>query len=169
VYPLAAPDPVYRETIHITKDNIQVIAPIRDIAVVPPVGGDPSFLVEANYVVIRGFEMTGPSISIGILFEGSHNTFADNVIHPSFDPDVNAIVATETGGSNDNIIENNTIYDSKYGIVVLNGMRFIISGNSISTPQVAHGIQLIADNDGVQGILRHTLPDIFPPMLTEIS
>ena len=180
VYPPLAPGPYYNESVSIKKNDLQIIAQGSGVIVIPTVGGDPSFGVYADHVVIRGFEMTGPSLSMGIKFEGSHNIFADNLIHPLPDsPDVNALTSEDTGGSDYNIIENNTIYDAGfairmvappdedlnegniirnntiydvvYGITVMNGNGFRISGNSITSNQGGHGIQIIADNNGDQG------------------
>jgi len=184
------PEGYYNESVSITKNNLQIIAQGSGVKVIPTVGGDPSFGVYADHVVIRGFEMTGPDISMGIQFEGSHNIFADNTIHPTYKDDVNAIVSRETGGSDYNTIENNTIYDAgfgirmvvppedlnkgniirnntfydvDYGITVMNGDGFRISENNIITNS-GDGIciQIIADNNGVQGyhrITNNTLKD----------
>jgi len=122
VYPLEAPGPYYyNESVSITKNDLQIIAQDSGVTVHSPNEGVPTFTVHADHVVIRGFdELTGVYLTTGIDFEGSYNTFADNIINPGSAPGINAISCrTDDGGSNFNRIENNTIVHADIGIAVI--------------------------------------------------
>lgn len=173
----------YEESVLVTTDHLEIIAESDGVTVFSPNGGTAAFTVYANHVTIRGFnELTGIQDCVpGIRFEGSHNTFADNVINPGSCPGVNALVCRDDdGGSNYNCIENNTIVHADLGIVmtstsaedlnigniiknntlnniagtgiaVENGLGFNITGNTIPGSTFGYGISVIADNNTPQG------------------
>lgn len=178
----------YEESVLVTTDHLEIIAESDGVTVFSPNGGTAAFTVFANHVTIRGFdELTGIEDCVpGIEFEGSHNTFAENVINPGSCPGVNAFVCRDPdGGSNFNRIENNTIVHGDLGIVmtstsadalnigniiknntindiwvagicVQNGRGFNISGNTIPNAFDGHGITVIASNNTPQGKHRIT-------------
>jgi parallel beta-helix repeat protein len=72
-------------------------------------------------VTVRGFEIAyGQDCDPGIMFEGSHNTFADNYIYLNASClGVNAITCRDhDGGTDYNIIEGNTIDQADIGIII---------------------------------------------------
>ena len=105
----------YGESVVVSKDNISIISTTAHGAVVDPPGAGNCFSVDANYVTVDGFELTGVTGGYGIGFSGSHNTFQNNTIH-----NINSggtgggICCWDTGTkgpSNYNTISNNIIYD----------------------------------------------------------
>lgn len=116
---------VYEENVLITKNNLWILAQGEGVILDPPgevgvqTGG---FMVNADHVTIRGFEiLAGRNCAVGIQFEGSHNTFAENGVF--FDQtsgcmDHTAVTCRDNdGGSDYNTIENNEI-GAGYAILV---------------------------------------------------
>jgi parallel beta-helix repeat protein len=135
--------------------------------VTSPDEGEACFDVEADHVVIEGFELTGPPLTAGIRFEGSHNVFAENTIQDLSGTDVSAVVCMDAdGGSNHNKIVNNTITGSWKGIVIQAGSDdapdavnkgSVIRGNIISevveTPVlVENGIGFVVAGNQITGV-----------------
>jgi hypothetical protein len=112
------------------------------VKVTSPDEGEACFEVKADHVVIKGFELTGPPLTAGIRFEGSHNVFRDNKITDLSGTDVSALVCMDAdGGSNHNKIVDNTISGAWNGIVIQAGSddtpdavnkRNAIKGNTIT-------------------------------------
>ena len=180
----------YKESVKVQTNNLQIIAQDSGVTVYSPTGLEAAFTVRADHVVIRGFDqLTGTACTPGINFEGSYNTFADNIINPGSCSGINAIMCRDTdGGSNYNRIENNTIVHADIGIEIFawdalnvgniiknntinlisdlgigveNGIGFTISGNRIPTSGF-NCIWVIASNNVAQGyhhIIDNTVTD----------
>jgi len=174
----------YEESVLVTTDHLQIIAEGEGVTVFSPDWATAAFTVYADHVTIHGFdELAGYVLGCipGIEFEGSFNTFTDNVINPGSCPGINALMCRDPdGGSNFNRIENNTIVHGDLGIVITstsyealnignvirnntindiglsgitveNGRGFTISGNTIPGSGFGHCISIVADNNMPQG------------------
>jgi hypothetical protein len=128
----------YNEDVSVTTNNLQILAQGDGVVVVPSQMHTGGFTVQADHVTIRGFEIAfGRNCASGIRFEGSHNTFADNYIYlDGTCMGVNALVCRDRdGGSDDNVIERNTIFHSDLGIVI-----------TAETPDAINKGNIIRDN-----------------------
>ena len=173
----------YDENVLVTTDHLEIIAQNEGVTVHSSIFAQPSFAVYADYVTIRGFHTTGFLLGCnsGIEFQGSFNTFTENLIDPGSCPGVNALMCRDPdGGSNYNRIENNTIVHGDMGIVmtstssnalnvgniirnntinnmgssgivVENGLGFTISGNTIPGSGFGHCMTIVAQNNTSQG------------------
>ena len=173
----------YEESVLVTTDHLEIIAQDEGVTVHSSIYAQPSFAVYADHVTIRGFHTTGFLLGCnsGIEFEGSFNTFTENIIDPGSCPGINALMCRDhDGGSNYNRIENNTIVHGDLGIVmtstseealnignvirnniinhiglagiaVENGSGFTISGNTIPGSGFGHCISIVAENNTPQG------------------
>jgi parallel beta-helix repeat protein len=143
---------VYEENVLINKNNLWILAQGEGVVVDPP--GEPGvptggFMVNADHVTIRGFEiLAGRNCAVGIQFEGSHNTFAENGVF--FDPtsgcmDHTAVTCRdEDGGSDYNTFEDNEI-GGGYAIVILAiGPDAVNKGNVIRNNEI-FGFDLAID------------------------
>jgi hypothetical protein len=114
----------YVEAVSVSKNNLKIVAQGDGVIVEAPLGQPAGFAVNADHVTIRGFEIAaggeyGNDCTNGIIFEGSHNTFADNDIYANRSCiwGVDAITCyDEDGGSDYNTIEDNTIHAIDGGI-----------------------------------------------------
>jgi parallel beta-helix repeat protein len=129
----------YEESVTITTNNLQIIAQDSDVTVNPPIAWKPGFDVNADHVTIRGFDISGVECAPGIKFQGSHNTFAENIIH-LFQCDLTSHAAIrcfdDDGGSDYNTIESNILSgwghaDMSYGVYVNAGTDALNEGNII--------------------------------------
>jgi hypothetical protein len=85
----------YEESVLVTTDYLEIIAQGEGVTVFSSDWATAAFTVYADYVTIHGFdELAGKFLNCipGIEFEGSFNTFTDNVINPGSCPGVNALV-----------------------------------------------------------------------------
>jgi parallel beta-helix repeat protein len=140
VYPRIGSDiEEYVESVMITTNNLQIIAQGSSDVTVNPPEGKPGFDVNADHVTVRGFDISGALCANGILFQGSHNTFAENKIHGFAGPCDTALIRChdEDGGSDYNTIESNHlsgwgIASGSFGIyVVAAGSDALNEGNVI--------------------------------------
>jgi hypothetical protein len=133
----------YAESVKIKTNNLEILAQSGDVILTPP-QAQPAFDIDADHVTVRGFEITGADFE-GIRFRGSHNTFADNMLHTFQGPGPTAIVCDDQdGGSDHNIIENNSL-------------------SGTDGKGLYYGISLVASSDGVNkgNIIRdNTIVDI---------
>jgi len=139
VYPKIGSDiEEYEESVMITTNNLQIIAQGSNVTVSPPLEGKPGFDVNADHVTVRGFDISGMRTASGITFQGSHNTFAENLIH--FAPSqfgASAVYCNDyDGGSDYNTIESNSISgwalsSISPGIFVTAGSDALNEGNVI--------------------------------------
>jgi parallel beta-helix repeat protein len=139
---------IYNEKVSISVDNLQIIAQGENVVVLPP--DTAGFQVNAKRVTIQGFEIKfGSKCASGIRFEGSNNTFADNIIQ-LYDPmcmGAAAIVCADPdGGSDFNIVERNTIDGGAKGIVIQ--ANAINTGNIIRDNTLLHidSVPIAIDN-----------------------
>jgi parallel beta-helix repeat protein len=113
VYPKIGSDiEEYVENVEIRTNNLQIIAQGGDVTVIPLGERTPGFKVIADHVTVRGFEIAGAVDAPGIVFQGSHNTFAENTIHFPFTDFQGAAAIQcidEDGGSDYNTIESNNM------------------------------------------------------------
>ena len=142
VYSRSGEDPEqYEESVEVATNNLQIIAQDSDVMVSPPEETMPGFDVNADHVTVRGFDLSGMEFAPGIRFQGSHNTFAENMIHfvPS-DYDIVAAIycADDDGGSDYNTIENNSISGW--------AMSHIGSGIYITSSEALNEGNVIRDN-----------------------
>ena len=128
----------YEESVRIRTNNLQIIAQGIGVIVDPPPGNFPGFDVNADHVTVRGFEISGADV-VGITFQGSHNTFAENIIHLFQGPGPVAIQCVDDdGGSDYNTIESNNLSGwgsipagTNYGIYVSASSDALNEGNVI--------------------------------------
>jgi hypothetical protein len=177
----------YAESVSVKKSNLQILAQGKGVIVVPP--DTAGFAIKADRVTVRGFEIKfGLNCALGIGFEGSHNTFADNSISVSetdcFGPEAIAS-ADADGGSDYNIIERNTIQGSAQGIsiqtdainvgnvirdntlddsttipiVIMNGRGFLVSGNTVNGGDTGSCIAVSAEGGSQAAQGYHTIVD----------
>ncbi len=149
----------YAESVSITTDNLTLETDGAVIVDPPDAANKSCFKVRADGVTIRGFELTGANGngSFGIDFEGSSNTFTDNVIHDLAGSDTGGgIVSWDyDGGTDDNTISDNTIYN-----ITANGILIgactpsavntgnTIRNNTISSCGTWHpGIEVVNGNE----------------------
>jgi parallel beta-helix repeat protein len=132
----------YHEEVSVAVNNLQILAQGEDVVVVPSHMHTGGFQVHADHVTIQGFEIAfGRNCASGIRFEGSHNTFADNYIYlDGTCLGVNALVCRDhDGGSDDNVIERNTVFHSDLGIVIVAETPDAINtGNIIRDNTILH-------------------------------
>ena len=177
---LVYPD-TYEESVAITKDSLRIIALGQGVIVDPPDEIQACFEVNANYITIRGFQLTGTDCAAAIDFEGSHNAFEHNIIYGLTCPGVNALACRDDDGGSDcntiannivtgadlgivivcdaddavntgNIVRDNVVYGvGVVGIVISNGNANEIMGNLIFGVPFGLGISIIAGNDIAQG------------------
>lgn len=154
---------VYVERVIILTNNLQIIAQGPGVRV-EPAGLGASFYVRADHVTIQGFEIgfgrVEDTCAVGIWFEGSHNTFADNyffsvgscqginalscrdpdggsdynVVERNIiqGPDLGIAIQADTGVNTGNVIQDNTVRQiSQTAIAIGNGIGFRVSGNRI--------------------------------------
>jgi parallel beta-helix repeat protein len=126
----------------ITTNNLQIIAQGSDVTVSPP-EAKPGFDVNADRVTVRGFEITGEVCASGITFKGSHNIFAENMIHFFQGPcGARAIQCVDDdGGSDYNTIESNSLSGWEgagfyYGIYILASSDALNEGNVIKNNSI---------------------------------
>ncbi len=127
VYPAS-----YSESVSVTKNHLNIVAQGSGVVVNPqPLQKLACFEVKADQVVIRGFELTGTMMAPGIRFEGSHNEFSENRIYELGGLGVNALNCRDAdGGSDDNLIANNTITGADLGIVVGSDSETTVNKNN---------------------------------------
>jgi parallel beta-helix repeat protein len=147
VYPRIGSDiEEYVESVTITTNNLQIIAQGSSDVTVNPPEGKPGFDINADHVTVRGFDISGAICANGILFQGSHNTFAENKIHGFALPCDIALIRChdEDGGSDYNTIESNRlsawgIATGSYGIyVVAAGPDALNEGNVIKNNTIVN-------------------------------
>jgi len=181
---LVYPD-TYTESVSVTKNDLKIIAQNGGVIVLPP--DTAGFQVAAYGVTIQGFNIEfGVNCAAGILFEGSRNTFADNSIRLYTDECMGAeaiVSADADGGSDNNLIERNTVDGGAQGITIrtdaintgniirdnsllsldtipiaiVNGKGFLVSGNRIIGASIGICIAVSAQggNGAAQGY--HTI------------